>query len=213
MQCSRSRLSAIAMIVAAGFIAAACDGVSMSSTTPPSSGTSSSAFATTTYTPAEATVIGQKTDIVVNPAVSAALKHGGIAVTAVAPASARTSLLLPVSAGQIAIATLAGTVDHAGGLVLGHNGKHVTLTNFVINTNTKQLTATVSRRSLPIFDLTLASPNSASGPYRAIVVKVKLTVTFQAARALNSDLGVRTFKTGMKFGIATLTIAYARGHR
>ena len=175
---------------------------------------SSGASATTTYAPAQATVTGKSTDVVVNPAVSAALKQAGIVVTAIAPATAKTTLLFPVSGGQIVVATLAGTVDHTGGLIFSHSGKSVTLSTFVINTNTKRLTATVGGRSQPIFDLNLASLKRASGPHGAVVAShIKLTVTSRAATTLNSGLGVSTFKAGMNFGIATLFVAYARGHR
>ena len=178
------------------------------------SSTSPGTWAKITYASARATVIGKSTDVVVNPAVSAALKHAGITVTAVAPATAKTTLLFPVSGGQIVIATLAGTIDHTGGLTFRHGGKSVTLTSFVINTNTKQLTATVGGVSMPVFDLNLASSRHASGPHGTVVASnIKLNVTSQAAAALNSGLGVSTFKAGMKFGIATLTVAYARGHR
>jgi hypothetical protein len=215
---SCSRLSAIAGIVAAGLVVAAC-GSSSSSTdtagsTAATSGTNSSTSATTTYASARATIIGKSTDVVVNPAVSAALKHAGITVTAVAPATAKTTLRFPVSGGQIVVATLAGTVDHTGGLTFSHIGKSVTLTNFVVNTSTKQLTATVGGQSMPIFDLNLAALKRASGGHRtAVASNIKLTVTSQAATALNSGLGVSTFKGGMNFGTATLTVAYARGHR
>jgi len=216
---SCSRQPAIAVIVAAGLVVAACSrGSSDSNTstggTAATSGTSSSAFATTTYAPAQATVTGKSTDVVVNPAVSAAFKHAGIAVTAIAPATAKTTLLFPVSGGQIVVATLAGTVNHAGGLIFSHSGKSVTLSTFVINTNTKRLTANVRGRSQPIFDLNLASLKRASGPHGAVVAShIKLTVTSRAATALNRGLGVSTFKAGMNFGIATLVVAYARGHR
>ena len=237
---SGTRLSAVAVIVAAGLVVAACS-TSSSGSNPSSSGiaaasgassstptTSSSTPAegsstpaqgsgtpaTAKYAPALATVIGNSTDVVVNPAVSAAFKQAGISVTAVAPATAKTTLLFPVSGGQIAGATLAGTVDHTGGLTFSHSGKDVTLTDFVINTNTKQLTATVGGQSMPIFDLSLASLKRASGPHGAVVAgNIKLTVASEAATALNSALGVSTFKDGMDFGIATLTLAYARGHR
>jgi hypothetical protein len=226
---SCSRLSAIAVIVAAGLVVTACGSSSTSShtssgstaavtsTSPSTSATtsaSSSRSARTTYAPARATVIGKSTDVVVNPAVSAALKHTDITVTAVAPATAKTTLLFPVSGGQIVVATLVGTVDHTGGLTFSHSRKRVTLTNFVIHTNTKELTATVGGHPMPIFDLNLASFKRASGPRDTVVASdIKLTVTSQAATALNSGLGVSTFKGGMNFGIATLTVAYARGHR
>jgi hypothetical protein len=210
---SCSRLSDIAVTVAAGLVVAAC-GSGSSGSTAATSGTSLSTSPTITYAPAQATVTGKSTDVVVNPAVLAALKQADVAVTAIAPATAKTTLLFPVSGGQIVVATLAGTVDHTGGLIFSHSGKSVALSTFVINTNTKRLTATVGGRSQPIFDLNLASLKRASGPHGAVVAShIKLTVTSRAATALNSGLGVSTFKSGMNFGIATLVVAYARGHR
>jgi len=220
---SCSRLSAIAAIVAAGLVVAACSSSSSNTSsngTVVTSGTSSGTSATTkhtsgkaTYSSRKATVIGKSTDVVINPAVSAALKHAGVTLTPIAPASAKATLLFPVSSGQIVVATLAGTVDHTGGLTFRHSGKSVTLTNLVINTKTKHLTARVGRKSMPVFDLNLASPNRTNGPHRVVVSNIKLTVRSRAAIALNSGLGVSTFKVGMNFGIATLNIAYAHGHR
>ena len=222
---SCSRLAAIAVIVAAGLVVAACSsgssssgasssGGTSSSSTAATSGTSSNTSATTKYTSAKATVIGKSTYVVVNPAISAALKQAGIIVTAIAPATAKTALLFPVSGGQIVVATLGGTIYHTGGLTYRHSGKSVTLTNLVINTITKRLTATVGGQPKPIFDLNLASARRASRPRGKVVAStIKLTVTSQAATALNSGLGVSTFKAGMNFGIARLIVAYARGHR
>ena len=230
--CSRQPL--IAVLVAAGFVVAACGGglggvggsggsgtssASSGHTTAGSAaatggGTPPSPPATAKYRSARATVIGKSTDVVVNPTVSAALKHAGITITAIAPASAKAALLFPVSGGQIMVATLVGTVDHAGGLTFSHGGKSVTLTNLVINTITKRLTATVAGQLKPIFDLNLASHRRASGPHGKVVAStIKLTVTSQAATALNSSLGVSTFRAGMNFGIARLIVAYARGSR
>jgi hypothetical protein len=212
---SCSRVSAIAVIVAAGLAVEACGGSSSSSNNTAATGRASSSLpATTTYVSAKATVIGKSTAIVVNPALSAALKQAGVTVTAVAPATAKRALRFPVSGGQISVKTLAGTVDHTGGLTLEHSGKSVRLTNFVINTKTKQLTAAVGGQSMPVFDLNHARPKRAGSRHGTVVASnIKLTVTSQAATALNSDLGVTTFKTEMNFGIATLTVAYARGHR
>jgi hypothetical protein len=231
---SCSRLPAVAVIVAGGLVVAACGSGSSggktssgstaatggartntsSGSTATTNGTSSSRSATITYAPAKATVIGKGTDIVVNPAVLLALKQANIAVAAVAPATANTTLHFPVSGGQVARATLAGTVDHAGALTFSHSGKRVTLTNFVIKTKAKHVTATAGGRPMPIFDLNLASSHRGHGPHGTVVESnIKLTVTSQAAAALNNGLGVGAFKAGNNFGIATLTLAYARGHR
>jgi hypothetical protein len=67
---------------------------------------------------------------------------------------------------------------------------------------------------MPVFGLDLASPTGASRRHSIVVASnIKLTVLSPAAAALNSGLGVRTFRTGLSFGVATLTVAYARGHR
>jgi hypothetical protein len=230
----RSGQPAIAVIVAAGFALAACSSGSSDSSAPhagtstpaahhaagdrpsrghhPSQGASKAA--TSAYRPDRATVIGQSTDVAVNPAVSAALHQDGVAVTAVAPATATSTLLFPVSGGQIVAATLAGTVQHTGGLTFRHGTKRVTLTDLVINTRTKHLTATVGGRSMPVFGLDLPSPAGTSSGHQTVVANdIELTVLPQAATALNSGLGVRTFTPGLSFGKATLTVAYARGHR
>ncbi len=210
-----SRQPAIAVVVAAGLVVAACGGSSGSSAaTGGTAATSGASSGTTMYAPARATVTGRSTDVVVSPAVSTALEHAGITVSAVAPATAKRKLLFPVSGGQIAVATFAGTIDHTGGLTFSHSGRKVTFTRFVINTNTKRLTATFGGQSMPVFDLNLASLERVSGSHGTVVVRnIKLEVTVQTATTLNSGLGVSTFRAGMKFGSATLTVAYAQGHR
>jgi len=214
---SLTRPSAMGVIVAVGLVVAGCSSSSSntsSSITAAPNSTNSSTSATATYAPAQATIIGKSTDVVVNPAVSAHLERTGVTVAAIAPATGKKKLLLPISGGQLVIATLVGTVDHIGGLIFSHSGNNVTFTNFVINTNTKQVTATIGEQSIPVFDLNLASLKRASGPYGTVTASnIKLAVTSQAATALDSSLGVRIFKAGMHFGIAMLTVAYARGHR
>jgi hypothetical protein len=224
----RSRQPAIAMVVAAGFAVAACSSGSSASSAPDArtggstpagspaaaGGPSPSTSAISTYRPDQATVIGKSTDVVVDPEVSAALKQTGVTVTAIAPATARATLHFPVSGGQILVATLAGTVHHTGGLTFRHGPRMVTLTDLVINTKTRHVTATVGGRSMPVFRLSLASPMGSSGRHHVVVASnIRLTVLPRAATALNSGLGVRTFRTGRSFGIATLTVAYAHGHR
>ena len=204
MTLSFRRLSAIGAIAAAALGATAC-GSSSSSTT------KSSSTAAAPSSSAPATVIGRSTSVVVNPAITAALKHADITVAAVPPASAKTHntlLVFPTSSGQIATATVTGTVYDTGGLTFSHAGKSVKLTNFVVNTSTKQLTAEVNGQQVAVFNLNLASLKRATGPNGTVVGSdIKLTTSPQLASSLNSGLGVTTFKGGQNFGILTLTIA------
>ena len=78
------------------------------------------------------------------------------------------------------------------GLTLSHAGKSVTLTSFIVNTETKQLTATAGGKSLPVFDLNLASLKRTSGPNGTVLASnIGLNLTEQAASALNSGLELR----------------------
>jgi hypothetical protein len=221
------RLPALGAIAAVALLAAACSSGSSSSPTAsgsPSSGSNSSgsnssgsnitsasctstAGATSTAKPGS-TVIGRSTTVVLYPSFATALQKEKIAVAPVAPASlTKTVLLLPISGGQIAVATFAGTLNHNGGLTFCHHSKKVMLTNLVMNTHTKRLTATVSGKQLPFFDLNLASFKHANEPHRTIVAtNIVLMMTPRAAGALNSGLGVTTFKSRQAFGVATLLV-------
>jgi len=153
-------------------------------------------------------VVGKSTSVVVNPATAQALKQAGITITPVAPATAHTVLLFPVSGGQVVVATLAGTIEHSGGLILSHGGKSVQLANFTVDTSTKQLTALVAGQRVPIFELNLASLKRATGPNGTVIASnIKMTLTAQAATALNSALGLSSFVPGLPFGVATVTVA------
>jgi len=211
------RLTAIGVSAAAILSVAACGSSSSSSTKSTStaaaatSATTSGTTSATTSGSAPATVIGRSTSLVVNPAITAALKHADITIAAVPPASTKTHntlLIFPTSGGQIVTATVTGTVNDTGGVTFSHAGKSVKLTNFVVNTSTKQLTAEVGGQQVVVFDLNLASLKRASGPKGTVVASnIKLKTTPQLASSLNSGLGVTTFKGGQTFGILTLTIA------
>src|SRR5262249_8219728 len=190
-------------------------GSSRSSTAPSGSTSSGSTSSSCTPTPGTtstaksgSTVIGRSTTVVVYPSLAAALKKRAITVAPVAPASVTKNVLVfPISGGQLVVRRFAGTLDHNGGLAFCHDRKSVALTHFVMNTHTKRLIATVGGRSLPTFDLSLASLKRAREPHRTIVAtNIGLTMTPKAARALNSGLGVTTFKGRQAFGVATLIV-------
>jgi hypothetical protein len=208
MPLTLQRLSAVPVLAVVALGVAACGSSSSSSTTSSTQAATSSTPATTTSASAAVPVAGRSTVVVVNPATAQVLKKNGVTVTPIAPATAKTGLVFPVSGGKIAVATLAGTVDHTGGLTFSHNGKSVQLTSFIIDTTTKQLTALAGGQRVPILNLNLASLKRASGPNGTVVASdIKLTLTSQAASALNSGLGVSIFTAGLPFGVATLTVA------
>jgi hypothetical protein len=196
------RISVVPAIVVVALGAAGCGSSSSSSTT----------ASTATAAPAASApvaVVGRDTSVVLNPLTAQALKAAGVSIAPIAPATAKTGVLIfPESGGQIVVTTLSGTINHTGGVTLSHEGRSIQLTGFVLNTTTRQITTSVGGQTVPIFNLDLASLKRASGPNGTVVVSnVTLTLTAEAASALNSSLGVTILKEGLPFGVATLTVA------
>jgi hypothetical protein len=146
--------------------------------------------------------------VAVNPQTQQLLAREGVSLSPVAPATAKTALVFPISGGRVAVATLAGTIEQTGGVKLSHGNRSVELTNFVLDTATKQVTALVGGLRIPIMDLNLSSVRRASGTNGALLASnIALTVTAQAASSLNTLLGVSGFQGGQLFGVASLTVA------
>lgn len=204
MSSSLRWLPALAAAAAVTLVASACGGGHSKRST-----TASSTATVTKTTTGPGTVSGRRTTVVLYPSMTATLKQEGVTVTAVAPARGSGSVLsFPISGGHMVRATFAGTLSHAGGLTLSHHDKSVTLTDFVITTHSKQLTAKLGGSTVPIFALDLGSLRRANEPKQTMVATgIKLKVASNAASALNSGLGITAFKGGQDFGVATLVIA------
>jgi hypothetical protein len=201
----RRRFLALPLALAALGVAA-CG--SSSKTTSSASTSTTATSAATTPTASTSVLVGKQTSVALNPATSQLLKENAITVTAVAPATYSKTLVWPVSGGQIAGATVTGTIDHNGGFKLTHGEKSVELTTFVINTSTKQVTALVGEKRIPVYSINTSSEKHQAEAGGVIVDSgLKLTLTEQAASALNGALAVSAFKAGQVFGTATITLA------
>jgi hypothetical protein len=199
----RAAFFPLLVLVALGV--AACGSSSKTTTTGTAATTTA---ATTPATTSSGVLVGKQTSVALNPATSQLLKENQIVVTAVAPATYSTTLLFPVSGGNVAAATAVGTIDHTGGVKLSHAGKSVQVTSFIVDTSTDQVTALVAGQRLPIFAVNTTSAKHQTGTGGTIVDSgLKFTLTEQAATALNSALGASAFKAGQLFGTATLTLA------
>jgi hypothetical protein len=113
------------------------------------------------------------------------MQNEGITIAPVPPTTVtKTVLSFPISGGKIAVTKFVGTLNHRGGLTFTHNGKSVKVTDLVLDTQTKQATATVGGKSLPFFDLNLASFTHATEPLHTVVASnITLTLTSDAASA------------------------------
>ena len=186
---------------------AACGSSKKTTTGTTATGAAATGTAATT-TAGSTALVGKQTSVALNPAISILFRENQIVATAVAPATYHHTLLWPVSGGHVAIATVAGTIEHTGGIRLSHAGKSVEVTRFLVDTSTDQVTALVGGQRMPIFAINTSEAKHQTGTGGTILESgLKFTLTEQGASALNGGLGVSAFKAGQIFGTATLTLA------
>jgi hypothetical protein len=165
---------------------------------------------------------GVRTTLTTDPATTGVLVKNGILPLPVGPAAVGPrfgpdGLSLrygfPITGGRVDPATLAGFVNHSGGLRFVNlaNGHTLTLTRFRIRiSDNPGLTAEVNRDPsvrVRILNLDLSHAKVVKHPPRVWVGNVKATLTRTAASALNDALGVSFFSKGI-----TLGTAQVKGH-
>lgn len=120
----------------------------------------------------------------------------------------------PVTGGALDLATAKGEINHTGGLVLSAGTTRVELLSFNIDTTTSRpvLTGLVTVNGdfvgrLPLFDLelpTLTLPLQPQAFNNLFLPGVKVTLSAEAAQALNSVFGVTAFTQGFNIGTASV---------
>ena len=114
----------------------------------------------------------------------------------------------PITGGHVDAATLAGRINHSGGLKFVNlaNGKMLKLTRFRIVIDAHpHLTAVVNGDPtvrVPILNLDLSNATVAKPLPYVRVGNVGASLNATAAGALNSSLGVSFFAPGIKLGTA-----------
>jgi hypothetical protein len=119
----------------------------------------------------------------------------------------------PISGGGIDQATLAGDIFHVGGLSLSNaDGTTVDLFNFIIDTLSEQpvLTGLVAVDGdlvgrIPLFNLSLENAQIDVALFSATIQGAALSLTVDAADALNAALGVEAFMEGFNVGTAEVS--------
>jgi len=123
------------------------------------------------------------------------------------PAAPRLVATYPVAGGTVTATPLRGAVGHRGGLFITNvsNGKSVAVNNFVINLNTRTLTAHIVGTTLrvPVFSLNLSHRLVTVRPRFIAVSRIGVSLLASAAGLLNGALGTTAFKGGMLFGTAS----------
>jgi hypothetical protein len=160
---------------------------------------------------------GVRTTLTTDPGTTGVLVHNGILPLPVGPATVaprfgHEGLSLrygfPITGGRVNAGTLAGFINHSGGLRFLNvgNGHTLTLTRFRIRISEHPgLTAEVNRDPsvrVRILNLDLTNAKVVKHPPRVRVGNVKATLTKTAAAALNDALGVSFFSRGITLGTA-----------
>ncbi len=160
---------------------------------------------------------GLRTTLTTDPATTGVLVSHGVLPLPVGPATVAPKFGpdglslrygFPITGGRVDAATLAGFINHSGGLRFVNiaNGHTLTLTQFRIRiSDNPGLTAEVNRDPslrVRILNLGLGHAKVAMHPPIVRVSNVKATLTQTAASALNDALGVSFFSRGITLGTA-----------
>lgn len=152
---------------------------------------------------ARADLAGGDTTVRLDRGTAGALAAAGVSVAPVRPASARgTRVSFPISGGAINPATLAGTINHRGGLRFRANGRSVRLTAFRIRGG--RLSALAGGDRIAILRLDTDDARIRRTATTTRVSRVGLDLTRGAARALNAALHTHLFARGIRLGRATV---------
>jgi hypothetical protein len=151
---------------------------------------------------------GEQTVLTLDPGTAKVLDENKVEVAPVDPASAGDEgIAFPITGGEVDSETLAGTIDHSGGLEFSAGKTDVALTDFVVDTTAGTLTATTpDGGKLVTLDLDLTGLDRAEEEDGTIVASgIVATLSKDAAAALNEAFGVELFKGGLTIGDVTIT--------
>lgn len=185
-------IAALALTLSAGLVATA--------------GTSSASASLSARAAAPASYVvptGGRTMLAIDPATAETLADNDVTVAPASEARVGSSgVVFPITGGLINKKSLAGSIKHSGGLTFTAGGKSLTVRNFVVNTTSRTLSgyADEAQATLPILDLDLARATVRVSTNKLAVYSLPVTLTPQAASALNDYFGTDLFAGGLKIG-------------
>ncbi len=153
------------------------------------------------------TLNGEDTVLALDSGTAKVLKQNDVAVAPVDPASAGDDgIAFPITGGEVDSESLAGTIDHSGGLTFSAGGTDVALTDFVIDTSAGTLSAsTADGADLVVLDVDLAGLQRSDEGGAIVLTGITTTLSDDAAGALNDAFSVKLFEGGLAIGDVTVT--------
>ncbi len=149
----------------------------------------------------------------------AALTSLQIAPSKVLPANLFAVAYFPIVGGRLDASNAKGEIPHSGGLALTRDATKVILSDFIIDTasGAPKLTGIVTANGsivgrIPLFNLALPPLSLPlqlpAGPELLRIDSSGVTLTAEAATALNGVFGTTAFAAGFNIGIASVYANY-----
>jgi len=148
-----------------------------------------------------------------------ALGSLGIAPSKVLPGTLHQRIaFFPITGGRLDASNARGEVPHSGGLSLTKGATQVVISDFIIETTSSpRLTGIVTANGtivgrIPLFNLALPQLvlplQLPPGPETLLIEGNRVTLTAEAATALNAAFGTTAFTPGFNIGIASVYANY-----
>ena len=148
---------------------------------------------------------GESTTLSLDEGTAGVLTENDITVAPVAPATAGDAgIAFPITGGTVDAESLAGTIEHSGGLRFSAGGTDLDLTDFVIDTAAGTLTATAAGAQVPILDVDLTGLQRSEDAGVIVLEGITVTLGAEGAAALNDTFGVTLFEEGLPIGDVTV---------
>ncbi len=148
---------------------------------------------------------GEGTTLALDADTAQVLTDNSISVAPIDPAtSGDDGITFPITGGSVEAESLAGTIDHSGGLRFSAGGTDLDLTDFVIDTSAGTLTATAGGAQVPILDVDLTGLERSDDMGTIVLEGITVTLSAEGAAALNDTFGVTLFTEGLAIGDVTV---------
>ena len=149
---------------------------------------------------------GEQTELVLDADTAGVLTDLGVEVAPVDPAGPEgDGIAFPITGGEIDTETLAGTIDHSGGLKFSAGGTDVELTDFVVDTAAGTLSAsTADGGSLVVLDLDLSGVEQSTDGEVIVLSGITAALGANAGDALNEAFGIDALEGGIPIGDVTV---------
>jgi Htaa len=153
---------------------------------------------------------GETTTLVLDPGTAKVLTDNEVKVAPVDPAAPDgDGIGFPITGGTVDSESLAGTIDHSGGLRFSAGGTNLEVTDFVVDTKAGTLTATAGGGEIPLLRLDLAGLERSMEGGAIVASGITAALTAEAAQALNDTFKVKLFEKGLAIGDVAVTATAA----